>query len=383
MDSKIEPSLQETNWDYVVVGNGVSALWVAHWLWTTKKTVLWVTSDEPFSSSRAWLQHGWHWGLPVAQYQKLSGAIPGFADEEVKPFEVIYYDARSSKRFRQFGEIKQVFGKHEKLYFKRLTELLERKDLVDVWGWHSRLHAFHDSGVSPAPTTIELFKDPRFVRTQGYPLLEIKTSTGKIEKIVLSGLKPTESIEISGQNFILGDFDEFFPLLIKNDEDREKATPPFKGKTYRAGFSLKLWHKELGAAPTQTVIIPLIANPAKDSEASHVIGRFINQNGKLESYWMCLLTNEEVEDNNEILKKIKLTKRAIERAIPGFSESILREAVTFEPRLCSLDEGQLFDKVLNSLLVTDQRGPEEIIRFLADSNESSHDEHVQEKSPNP
>lgn len=364
--------LSNTKWDCCLVGNGAAALWMSHWLWSNKKSVLWITTEEPYSSERALLQHGWLWGLKPEHAALLRENLRGFgvthdealAGSGLDPavFEVIYYDARSSKRFRRFGDAKQEFGAHEKEYFTALGESVAKggpdspESYVDFWNWHAKLHRFHDQGPAHGPTKVELFSEPRFVRLQNWPILELKTTAGKLSGVVLAG---RGSFEITATEFYLADFDEPLQTLVKNHDDSEQLAAALKGKTFRAGFGLRLAHKpEFLSYPSQTAVVPLVVNPEKD-QGSHVVGRFFKREEGVESFWMGFLTDEELEDNNEILKKIKQAKRAIDRAIAGFSESIARETVSFEPRLRALDLVKTRrSRVLGANLLSDHYGPE-------------------------
>jgi hypothetical protein len=361
---KTDLDLRDTQWDCCVIGNGVSALWLAHWLWSTKKSVLWIGSEEPYSPERAMLQHGWLWGMGAEQARGLVHELQGFGENEgtVEPFEAIYYDARSSRRFRRFGEVKHEWGAHEREFLGEIEKLsaagATETPPVDLWRWHSRLHAFHDTGANKGPSKIELFSEPRFARATGWPVLELKTEGGKLSSVVLAGLKPKDSVEIRATKFYLGDFDEYLPGLVKETKASDELSAALKGRSFRAGFGLRLWHSALPNAPTQTVVIPLVVSPEKD-QGAHVVGRVFTREQGTESLWVGLLTDEEVEDNNEILKKIKQAKRAIERAIPSFAESIQREAVTFEPRMRALSlVKSRRQAALGATLFSDNFGPE-------------------------
>lgn len=361
-------NLHESHWDCCVIGNGVAALWVSHWLWSSKKSVLWITSEEPYSPQRAMLQHAWLWGMREDQATALTERLQGFeGGEEIPTFESIYFDARSSKRFRRFNEVKADWGDHEKDFFNKqgalLSNLAEPR-LVDMWDWHARLHAFHDSGQTQGPFQVELFSDPRFVRVQRWPLLELTTENGRLNKAILAGrygsAKKSRELTISADQFFLGDFDEHLPSLIKNTADSDVLAAALKGRSYRAGFGLRLWHKNLGSYPVQTAVIPLVANPSEKGAGSHIVGRFVSTERGLESNWVGLLTDEELEDNNEILKKIKQVKRVVDRAIPGFADSIEREAVTFESRMTAMDlgKGRKTHQALGATLLSDHYGTE-------------------------
>lgn len=361
--------LEKTEWDCCVIGNGVSSLWASHWLWSSKKNVLWITSEEPYSSERALLQHGWMWGADPKKSLLLTQTLHGFqSDSDLPAYETAYFDAKSSKRFRRWGESKQVWGEQEKNYFEHepLKPSAEQ-NLNDLWFWHKRLHQFHDPGASYGPKLFSLFQDPRFVRLQNWPVLEIKTQEKKVSSVVLSGLKPDRSFEIKAKKFYLGDYDESLSGLIKDSTDAESLSHALKGRMYRPGFGLKLWHRELSNALNQTVAFPLVVNPSEKSAWSHVVGRFVSGPEGLQSYWISFLNDEEVEDNNEILKKIKLAKRAIDRSLPGFADSIKREAVTFEPRMrATVSSKKIMHHVLGAHLLTDHYGLEMALDNMLD-----------------
>jgi hypothetical protein len=263
----------------------------------------------------------------------LKNRLPGFEGDSDSPFELVYFDARSTRRFRKLGEVKPLFGGHEAEYFESLVAESEPGASVDMWDWHSRLFSFYDSSQVQGRAAVELFSAPRFVRAQGWPVLELLTNHGKLSGVSLAGFSPGESIVIHASKFFLGDYGESLSTLIKDQEDAQVLATALKGRAYRAGFGLRLFHKELASALSQTMVVPLLVNPTEKEASSHLAGRFIRKPSGLESLWVGLLTDEELEDNNEILKKIKQAKRAVERAVPGFSESIQREAVTFEPRM--------------------------------------------------
>lgn len=357
-------ALQGTSWDACVVGNGVSALWVSHWLWSAGKSVLWITSDEPTNSERALLKHAWLWGVKSEAAQALTAQLPMNAEgETLAPHEIVYFDARSTKRFKKLAEAKGEWGAHEKSFFHSLiaAENPESPNL-DLWGWHAQIHAAHDGTPSDGPSIMELAaegRNNRYVRVERWPLIELKTEKNKITGAVLAGTNPESTIEVQAAEFYLGDFDENLPGLIKTHADSEALSAVLKGKAYRAGFGVRLWHKPLETYPSQTAIIPLVVSPEKDA-GSHVIGRFITRpDGSLESFWAGFLTDEEIEDNNEILKKIKQTKRAVDRGIAGFADSITKEAVSFEPKMRASDLVKTRKlSGLGAVIFTDQFGPD-------------------------
>jgi hypothetical protein len=389
-----ELDLQTEQWDCCVVGNGVSALWLAHRLWSAHKSVVWITAEEPHSPSRAFLRHAWLWGVKPATAAGVMAEVSGFnaagsavdsmtSSDALAPFETVYYDARGTKRLRKLSETKHEWGEHEKEYFEHLIQLVAAANtpvavtddasapqteaptgLLDFWNWHQRLYSFHEGDAPQGPAQIEIFKEPRFVRVQGWPIAEIGTENGKVISVALGGHKKGRNTVIRAGKFYFGDYEQPLAKLIKDETCSEQLGAALKGRTYRPGFGFQVRHKNLGSFPTQTVIVPLTVNPGENS-ASHVIGRFVNTDRGLESFWTGFLTDAEVEDNNEILKKIKQAKRAIERAIPGFTASVEREAVTFESRMWAQD---LVKKrkleALGAGLVSDVHGPEVAAEML-------------------
>jgi hypothetical protein len=128
---------------------------------------------------------------------------------------------------------------------------------------------------------------------------------------------------------------------------------------------LHFWHKP-GFNPLEntTAIIPLLVNPGENSRKSHVAGRFRAYTNGSQSFWIGFLADEEVEDNNEVLRKIKLAKRAIDRALPGFTDSIEKESICFEPRM--IKNGPAHQKahqepVLGAQLITDCNGLQAVV----------------------
>lgn len=381
-----ELDLNHSQWDCCVIGNGVSALWLAQWLWSRKKSVLWVTSEEPFNPARAFLRHGWVWSAARVVSERVMNNVhvgPLGGDEdgssgdqtELQAFETIYFDARSARRFRRFDELKPEWGDHEAAYFESLSRVLgaavggpetvTAEMPVDLWPWFERLSRVHDGGQGHGFTQVELFDTPRFVRIQGWPIVELKIAGDSLEKVCLAGLRPKQVTEIEARRFYIGDYDENLASLIKDEKAAEAFGAPSKGRVFRSGFGLQLWHGALAAYPNQTAIVPLTVNPGK-GEASHVVGRIVETERGIESYWIGFLTDEEVEDNNEILKKIKQAKRAIDRAIPGFSDSVQKEAVTFEPRMWAQDTRKnRNNRALGAEFISDLQGTDRAVEMLA------------------
>ena len=374
-----DQGLESVVWDHCIVGNGVSALWLAHYYWSQKRTVLWITSDEPYNSERAFLQHGWLWQVSRENAAWLKENLSGFSTDQDPLFTLKSFDARASQRkFRNWGEHTPDMGSHEENHFNRVAEEVSvdaENSFLDFWSWHQKLHQFHDLKVSQTPATIELFSEPRFVRLQGWPVVELKTENSKITSVVLagvlSGTKKKQKVEVKANHFTLGDFDEVLSSLIVNTDDAQVLSDALKGRAYRAGFGLHLWHKNSEVIQNQPLnellFIPLVLNPSEKNEPSHVVGRFFKngENSEIQSIWIGFLTDAELEDNNEILKKIKHSKRAIDRTISGFANSILKEAVTFEPRMSARHlKKKTRTEALGASLISDTFGPAEVLANL-------------------
>ena len=316
-----------SHWDFCIIGNGVAALWMAHHAWRTKRSVLWIGSDDAYTSARSLCSHAWHWGLSESTANAFRELMS--LEKETPNFELAYYDARSSKRFRSLSEVKLEWGEHEVAYFE---SLLPTEPAMDLWSWNNQIQGFHSTSELPSgPSTVELFSDPVFVRLHRWPVQAMETKDGRLMRVAIGG-GDLEPVWVSASRFVLTDYDENFASLVQDSNDAEVLAGASKGRTIRPGFGLRLRHKNYSNPLSQTVIIPLTVSPEK-GKASHVVGRFVEGAQGLESVWFGFLTDEEVEDNNEILKKIKHAKRAIDRALPGFLDSIEREAVTFEPRM--------------------------------------------------
>lgn len=341
------------HWDACIVGNGISSLWLFALLSNRGLKTLWVSSEAPCDSARAFLQRGWLWNVSPETAAAIAAELrPG---TEFLPFESAYYDAKTSKRIRRLGEIKHEWGEHEAAYFEALMASNGGGSQLDLW----------DLNMAAAAVARDS------VRLEGWPVTEIRTAQKegerKVDAIVLASLPPAGDVyTIHANQFFFGDYAGFLPSLVSEKSDAEVLASALKGKASSAGFGLHLIHKPLGAVLQQTLIVPLVANPSDKSTLSHLTGRFLASGAAhLESFWIGFLSSEEVEDNNEILKKIKLAKRAAGRAIPGFAASVVKESVTFEPRMFAVDLLKARKNVaLGAKLFTDQFGPEAAIRGL-------------------
>ncbi len=341
----------EKQWDCCVVGNTVSALWLSHWFWSRGKTVAWVSDGRPLSPSQAMLQSGWLWALPEENVNSLTKFLHGLHGIQNvlslpdKYFELVYFDARSSRRFRKIEEVEIEWGEHEKKYFEE-KQILCKTLSLDLWAWHNDLQTFHSSQESPHKSF------------QGYSVLELETKNKKLNKIRLTQLRSSNTLCLEANDFFLCDDEEYWPSLLKNLDESRVLAQAYKGFHYQGGFGLQFLHKNFNFNISQVAILPLVINPSEKTSISHIIGRFVRAaSGETHSYWVGLLKDEELEDNPEILKKIKLAKKALDRAFMGFSESIQKEVVSFEPqmRVFSHPKNPPLE-TLGSSIITDKMG---------------------------
>ncbi len=356
-----------SHWDAIVLGNGASALWTAHTLWKSKKTVLWMRSDDAMSSGRAFLQHAWLWGANPEMAQVLT------TDQEAA--EIIYFDAKNSKRFKKLSEAKPTWGEHEKEFFKEVFASYANPK-VKMWNWHETLHGFYSEALASVAGKVEFFSEPKFVCLQNWPIEEIKVDNGKVTGIQIGN---SETALLTADSFYLGDYDEYLPGFIKDEPTAEALAAQLKSRIYRPGFGLKLTHLNYNPTMDQSMVIPLIVNPGKNSHNSHVMGHFLksdqgasSDSELVESFWIGFLTDEEAEDNNEILKKIKQTRRIIDKALhvvqPGFDASVKRESVVFEPKMRAFHFNSKAEypnerhEILGCKLLTDHFGFEEALK---------------------
>lgn len=352
--------LSSRHWDACVVGDGASALWTAHGLHASGKSVLWITNEEPGSVARLLAKHGWIWNMPPAaatELRSLLGIEGGF--DEPAPFEAVYYDAKSSKRFKALKNAKVDWGDHEVPWLPSLFEDAGGENApVDataahrlIWRRYAALEGVTACDAGTPSALFEVSAEPAFVIARSFLVIGLKSEEGRVSAIELATTGSKKTFELKADAFVLGDRGvEHLP------EEAHKAA--VKGRSYRAGFSLEFRHKAGCPILEQTAIVPLVVNPSKKGLGSHVVGRFIEGEGDIESAWFGLLTDEELEDNNEILKKIKSAKKAIDRALPGFLASIEHESFTFEPQMCARDlVKKRPGRVLEAALVTDLLGP--------------------------
>ena len=371
-------NVQTASWDCCVIGNGASALWAVAGLRNRGLSVLWVTSEELCTRGRATLKHGWMWAaLPKTAQSLVSALGRENSGLEFSPFEAVVYDAKNQKRFRQIGDVKVDWGHHEAPELSKFFETFRAQGLVDLSWFHESLYQTFPKvdGFENGPSIIELSQEPQVILAQSSLLVEIKVGSSAstqgetaIESLVFA--MNGESLTVSARHFILGDFDENFSSLIADQDLAQRLSVPWRGRIFKPGFSLSFTHKDQEQFLTPFQLIPLVANPSKKGAGAHVIGRFIkdqSQQGEMSrSTWFGYLTDEELEDNNEILKKIKSAKRVLERTIPGFADSIIQESLTFEPQMCAMDDVlKRPQKALGAWILTDAYGPEGAVHCVS------------------
>lgn len=356
-------------WDACVIGNGVSALFFAHKLFMEGKSVVWISKDQPSNAAHSLTTHAWLGGASASAVAFASDALA--VDVQALPFDCVYFDAKSSKRLRRFNELKHEWGPHEEDFFNHLTKQCadESEKMSDLWSLLNRLQALPQS--------------ENFAFVDSRQIVELKTSDGKISGVIISSQSSQEhasEITIEAAKFYLGDTEDSLAGFIRNESDAQSLANTLKGKDASVGFGLKFTHGPLSGSVSQAVVVPMLVNPTDKKSTSHLAGRFIENEQGLTSYWIGFVNNEELEDNNEILKKIKASKRAIDRAFPGFSESILKESVTFELKMFAVDTLKKRKwQSLGAELFTDKFGAESFLaRFKQYVDEASATSHAKD-----
>lgn len=343
--------MNKTTWDACVIGNGMSSRLLCQYLLSQNKSVLWITSDKDANPKRALLQHAWFWSADAqsATWFTQKFNLNETQNFENSKFEEAYYDAKHTRRLKKMNEVNPEFGPHEKDYFESIMKDSE-SNYVNLW-----------------KVADHIFNTNTFVENENFqiielPIHELKIS-GDIETAKISSVIIADDREFFASEFILGDYDQNFSQLIKDEKASEAIALASKGKVYHAGFGLHFKHKNFDQAIEQVMIVPMTVNPTDSKSISHLAGKFYqDQNGELFSMWIGFLNDQELEDNNEILKKMKHSKRAIERAIPGFSESIVNESITFEPHMrATMKRKNKHKKVLGATFISDTLGPQDVI----------------------
>ncbi len=359
-------SLTAQPWDVCVLGDGASALWAAHAAHRAGQSVLWVTDEEPGSFARSLARHGWAGQVSTegtAVLRDLLGlSLPEGAQETA--FQAVYFDARNTRRFKPFAESRPEWGEHE----AALPALLKGGEgTLDLETLHDTVvGAYSGEALGAAATpggiqAIQLKDEPAFIIVRGALLLGLQVEEGQFTAADLANPATKKTLTVKARAFILGDRGEPYDHLVKDQATADLLRAAQKGKSFRAGYSLQFRHRDFASAltPGLTVVVPLVANPSKKGAGAHVIGRFLKPaEDRLESVWFGLLPDDDLEDNNEILKRMRSAQRALDKALPGFSESVIDEVLHFEPRMLATDlVSKRHHRVLNAGVVTDVFGP--------------------------
>ncbi len=387
----IREQLQSTSWDVCVVGDGAAALWTAHAMHLKGKSVLWVTNDELSSAPRMLAKHAWCGALAKAATSDLISLLDS-AEEAVAeateetaaentteettepafpPFQAFYFDAKASKRFKPIAQSKPDWGTHELPWLTHI--LTPSHDAIDFMSWQNELTSRYRVGTATAEGTLyQIATEPTpFYIVRGLLVIGLQAAQDKITAIdvALPGDKATFAVK-AGQ-FVLAEIGgESYAELAANTSASELLKSAQKGKSYRAGFSLHFKHSHLPSAIVGgALVVPLVAHPSKKGAGSHVVGRFFESDSDpsvMESVWFGLVDDEEVADNNEILKKMKAAKRVIDKTLPGFLDSVQFESMQFEPQMVAVDLiKKRPNQVLNALIVTDDLGSDAALKTVS------------------
>jgi len=179
--------------------------------------------------------------------------------------------------------------------------------------------------------------------------------------------------------------------LPKAGADRTAWIHRFVASSPSPGVILEFAHGESVSEFTETLALPL--PPANDKEKKkskrrYVIGAFLGNRdsslapeGKQVSSWIFPLTEEEWDDNHEILKRIRAARRTIERCFPGFENSIVFDRVQVLPHTVTPLRGKKKVEIESSIFpnlipVSDWSSPfgahfEGIVNNVVDSLPSS------------
>jgi hypothetical protein len=354
---RLMAELINTHWDVCIVGDGAAALWTAYGLSRGgQQKVLWVTNDELGTASRMVAKHAW--AGPVSQVTATAmNRILGTENSENndQPLNVFYFDAKSSKRFKPIQESKPQWGDHELPWLK---DLLKGAGVgVDISGLQDRICQQVAAGGS------------HVVLARSYLIIGFNTENSdesRITSLLLAQPGDKEAFAVKAKRFVLAELGaESYRDLVANENAADLLSAAQKGKSYRAGYSLHFRHSDLGSLiENATLVVPLVANPSKKGEGAHVVGRFFrNDGGQWASVWFGLVADEELDDNNEILKKMKASKRVIDKALPGFLDSVVSEAMQFEPQMMAMDLlKERPSQVMNVAVVGDALGVDAALR---------------------
>ncbi len=335
--------------DVCLLGRGTSLYWVAQFLslHATKEdqkapSFLWLCPtelskpaalQEQSDELRPVARHGWSWGVR-AEFEK--AFLEFFPAGQAPSSELPALDVKSAKRLK--------LGDHEIKAFEKILAH-EKLDLRPV-------HRSLPGAMANAPA--------EFIQ----PILwidEIEVLDGALSTVKVC-LPNGEFVKIRAKTFVLGELEESLNQILTDETVLARTAAFTKGKLFQSGYSLRFRHREgegFALQEPSAQMIPLVANPSKKGANSHLFGIYSG----LESVWFGFLTDEELEDNNEILKKIKSSKRVLEKVVAGFEASLEESSetqfLTFEPHMLALDHFKPASLHVENLhFVTDLYGPE-------------------------
>lgn len=146
--------------------------------------------------------------------------------------------------------------------------------------------------------------------------------------------------------------------VLSGEEIPEKGSPrtlwmkQFITNNPCSGIVLEFAHDKLIGEFTETLAFPLSES---SPDMDHIIGSFISNRdpslapaGKQLSSWVLSLGGQkfllEKDNNHEIMKRINLSKRVLERYLPGFKNSILFHRVQILDHVAELIEKKKINK---------------------------------------
>lgn len=340
--------------DVCILGNGISPFWTYLALAKKNYRVLWIHHDPIISSERSFFQNANNWEVSEDRMVQLANLVDCPFDinhPESVSFGTVYYDAKHSKRLRSLAEVKPEYAPHEMDYYSCLNS--NAVNMVNAWAWHQKCVNEHEN--------LEFNNSFELQQTS---IIEINIEKDSICSVDLglfiNGKKI--STQIKAKAFVISENDSSFSEFILNEEHARKYLRANKGLHPIPGFGVKYEHKSFDAIIQQNVIVPMLVNPTKKEDQSHVLGRF--NLDKKSSTWFGFLTQSELEDNHEILKKMKSLKRILDRTFAGFADSVTRESYTFEEKLWIHQEKPQLIKVFESFITRDHSGLNQTIDHI-------------------
>jgi hypothetical protein len=343
----------QREYDFCIIGDTISSDFLSHILSKKGFKVLRINTFGRHDTILGTYHHAWLWNVKKEAAKELQNYIC-FSE---KSFEYAYFDAKNSKCFKSIFQIKnEIFGDHEKAYFNQFLE----QDLVDISDSIEHLDISLCDAIDGVQVSQFLFEDKKIL---GLELARVEKSSTK--KSQFKTLKAT----VYAKNWIVTNPYELYEYVteenLKNDFQQE-----IKFKKYLSGFGVHFVHDEtkLNHFIEQKICVPMTVNPQKLSLSSHLTGFFKKTDThKIESVWVSFFTEEELQDNNEILKKVKNIKKALDRAVMNFSDSILKESVAVNLRFFTEKQNEARNNnYLNLYFISDDAGPEKVIKKILD-----------------